>query len=385
MTQNVVLSCDWFGLSMMLDGRPTTAPPLHQWVDYDGTNVWGRRSVLMNEYGEKVCTILYEPKSSIIHKDAALMEVANEWLYHGIGVQGITSLLYHVCPYRITGISRLDLAFDFVPTSDQWTVIRGLSQGSLYVSGKRNRTQFLSTCNDEWMPAKYRGKEIPHCQSWGHKTTAVKWKLYYKTKELRDAMGGMWMAKPYIVDQWRRYGLDENDVWRLEVSVHGCNQLMWDGIPMTYNRVSEYAQFMARDLYQQRFIIRKAQGHADKSNDDVVPFLPVSGYKHRIRCFSPEPNPDDNRHNGRIALLRRLVQAAEEPEVRYDTPSRRALVSHVQSLVRRDGLQAYFAAMVGKTLGEWCDELEGVGGGKYEVRDNVLIASGIQPNRSWDG
>jgi hypothetical protein len=50
---------------------------------------------------------------------------------------------------------------------------------------------------DPWVPEMWRG-EVPYDQSWGHKTTDIKWKLYYKTKELRDNAGGNTYDKPYI-------------------------------------------------------------------------------------------------------------------------------------------------------------------------------------------
>lgn len=383
--QNILASCDWYAVSVMLEHEPTTAPKGHQWVDYEGgTNVWKKRKVLLNERGDKVATFLYAPKSTTINKDAGLIEVANEWLYHGIGAVGVQRLLYKACPFRVTGISRLDLCLDFVPTAEEYEIITGLSSGDYYVSGKRNRTQFCSTSNPDWMPVQYRGVEIPHCQSWGHKTSDVKWKLYYKSKELRDAVGGGWFSKPYIVDRWREVNFDVNNVWRLEVSIKHCNKLLWYGNTINESCLVEKGLFVLRDLYTQRFVIRKNEGHKDKSNDSQVTFLPLTGFRNRIRCVQYNDVSDDEQHVGRISLLRKLVQSMDAEEIRYDAVSRDAVIAHVQSIVKRDGLTRYFAAMVGKSLEEWVYEMTNSHAGEYDTNANHMMFNGLRPNTAWD-
>lgn len=383
--QDILASCDWYAVSVMLEHEPTAAPAGHQWIDYDGgTNVWKKRKVLLNERGDKVATFLYSPKSTTINKDAGLIEIANEWLYHGIGAVGIQRRIHKVCPFRVTGISRLDLCLDFVPTAEQYEIISGLSSGKYYVSGKRNRTQFCSVSSPDWMPMQYRGVEIPHCQSWGHKTSDVKWKLYYKSKELRDAVGGGWFGKPYIVDRWREVNFDENNVWRLEVSIKHCNKLMWNGNVVNESCLLEDDVFILRDLYTQRFIVRRNEGHKDKSNDSQIEFLPLTGFRNRIRCKQYDDVTEDERHVGRISLLRRLVNAMDAEEVRYDAVSRDAVITHVRSIVKRDGLQRYFAAMVGKTLEEWEFEVTNEHAGEYDTNVNHVIFNGLRPNTAWD-
>ena len=234
------------------------------------------------------------------------------------------------------------------------------------------------------MPTQYRGVEIPHCQSWGHKTSDVKWKLYYKSKELRESVGGGWFAKPYIVDRWREVNFDENNVWRLEVSLKHCNSLMWNGNVINEDCLLADDIFILRDLYSQRFIIRANEGHKDKSNDTLVDFLPLTGFRNRIRCRQYDNYTDDEKHTGRISLLRRLIQAMDDDEVRYDKISRDAVIEHVQSIVKRDGLQKYFMAMMGKTLGEWCEEICGEHAGEYDTNVNHLIVRGLRANTAWE-
>ena len=375
--QHVLLNNDWFALSVALTGEERRPKSGYKWVEFEGTNVWKRRRMLLNEYGEKVFTLLSEPKSSVIRPDAGLIEVANEWLYHGIGVGGVLRLLKYLVEYRELGMSRLDLAMDFVPNEKQQKVIWGLSDGSMYVSGKRSGSGFWSSSSAEWMPSEWRGKRIPHCQSWGHKTTDVKWKLYYKSKELREAGGG-WFAKPYIVDQWRESGFDINNVWRLEVSLHNCNGLTVNGERLSRDFWYKNTNELASSLYTSRFIIREDGGHKDRSNDKRVHFLPVRGDM-LVRC---KVNEGDSTRNARVSLLRSLVKACDDEMVKYDERTVRGVCNHVRQLVQRDGLHQYFKAMVGKSLNEWCMEMESQALG--EVFEVKVKNTDLQANKRFD-
>lgn len=350
--QRVLLNNDWLAESVVLSGEERKPPKGYRWIEYDGTNVWSRRRCLFNEYGDKVLTLLDKPKSSIIRPDAGLLEIANEWLYHGIGVKRIEKLLHYCIKYECKGLSRLDLAMDFEPNTTQQNIIIGLSQGKMYVSGKRSGSGFWSTNNDEWMPDCWRGKAIPHCQSWGHKTTSIKWKLYYKSKELRDAGNG-WFDKPYIVDQWREAEFDINNVWRLEVSIHNANQLLFDGEKVSRDVWYRNTVALAQSLYTQRFVVRENNGHKDKTNDKVVMFLPVRNLT-PIRC---KPTQGERQRNGRISLLRALINSLDSESVAYDERTVAGVVEHVTGIVQRDSLQYYFRGMTGETIDEWSERV----------------------------
>lgn len=376
-SQHIILNNDWLAESIVLSGEERKPPKGYKWVEYDGTNVWRRRRCLFTTEGDKILTILDKPKSSIIRPDAGLFEVANEWLYHGIGVHGVEKLLNYCCEYKCNGLSRVDLALDFEPNEHQCDVIMGLSQGRYYVQGKRSGSSFWSTSNEEWMPGYWRGKAIPHCQSWGHKTTSVKWKLYYKSKELRDAGGG-WFDKPYIVDQWRESGFDINNVWRLEVSIHNANQLTFDGEPVSRDIWWKHTGKLAQALYAQRFVIRENNGHKDKSNDKLVGFLPVRDMT-PVRC---KVSDGKGQRNGRLSLLRVLVNSLSSESVAFDERTVMDVAGHVKSLVQRDSLQFYFRGMVGKTVDEWETEVMQIA--KGETFEVMTKNTDIQPNMAFE-
>lgn len=350
--QPLLLNVDWLALSVRFhvrDFRPIQGE--HYFIDYTGTNVWRKRRIYYNKYAEKVATLLYEPISSIIDQRAGLLEVANQWLYCGRSPKAIIEDIRQSRPFDVVGISRCDLAVDYNPTAEQRTIAEQLACGDCYVGGKRNGSSFWSVVNCQLLADIYQGKKICHCQSWGHKTTSVKWKLYYKSKELADDLGGKAMAKPYILDCWHEAGLEQNDVWRLEVSIKHCNQLYFRGEPITFETMCKYPTELYKALYTERFSVRRNEGHADRSNDTLVEFLPV-GAAGGIRVAPPHGT---TKRNGRISLLRHLVQSLDSEEVLLDDGSRENVLWHVQEIVERDGLDNYFKAMAGDDVYTWVE------------------------------
>lgn len=353
--QPLLLNCDWLGLSVLYDTQSDWhRPPFgHTFVDLDGTNVWRKRRILFNEYAEKVATILYEPKSAIIDSRAGLIEIANEWLYHGVGVLKILDMLNDSKYFSIRGLSRLDLAVDFNPTDEQWNIIQRLANGSAYVGGKRSGSGFWSVVKNSRLADRYQGLRIPHCQSWGHKTTAVKWKLYYKSKELLDGLGGSMWSKPYIVDCWRDAGIEKSDAWRLEVSIKDCKQLEYNGQPLDWEVWRNcQPQELFKALYKGRFNVRSNDGHADKSNDKELKFLPIHR-SYDIRVAKPKGT---TQRNGRITLLRHLITSLDEHEVLLDDASRESVLWHIQDIVEHNGLDSYFSMMVGVSIDDFIEE-----------------------------
>lgn len=348
----MLIFCDWLGLSLRIREDVGRAPAGHLWRDYSCTNVWEKRKVLYTEDGQRVATLLYKPRSSLIESTAALLEVENEWLYHGLGADAVIDLVVQSVPLEVVGMSRLDLCVDFCPTEQQAEVIEGLAGGKYYVQGKRSGSLFWSTNNSPWLHPMWNGRKIPHCQSWGHKTSALKWKMYYKTKELVDAAGGQCFDKPYIVDQWRLAGMDISNVWRLEISITKCNQQIYKGQQLDYQCFKTWYDGIFSAYYASRFVVRKNEGHVDKSNDEVVNFLDImQGYK-AVRCAEAKSLAE---RSPRITLLRHLLKSMEEDAVVLDDSTRENVMWLIESIVERDGLHNYFRMMVGQWLEDWVE------------------------------
>ena len=398
--QTLILSLDWLGLSLRMRGEPLPIAG-HQWREYSATNVWAKRRVLWSNEGDRVCTLLSEPRSSVISSTAALLEVENEWLYHGGGVNHVLDLMQQAAFFEVLGISRLDLAVDFVPTDKQAEVIEGLSQGKYYIAGKRNGSGFWSTNVPSYkevtdvidgesvvtkvlrdpqpLASRWLGRPIPHCQSWGHKTSAIRWKLYYKSKELWDAGGGKFMMKPYIADQWRCFGLDVSDVWRLEVSVHHCNDYSLYGRPLRLDEVRDHTDEVFCSLLNSRWQVCANERHKDRTNDTRIEFF--SGLD-GVRFLGRRESKSRQEHHGRITLLRHLVQSLDDEHVLLDAPSRRDCLEHIAKLVRRDSLQMYFKSMVGVDVSEFCELKEKDARMLNEVESNLHPASQLQERGS---
>lgn len=344
------LSVDWFAVSLRLRGLVGAAPAGHVWAFYKPTNVWQSRWCLFNEYGEKVFTLLFQPRScQFLEPSAALLEVANEWLYHGLGISGVMRLLEEVVEFDVVGLSRVDLAVDFQPSGSQQDAIKRLGSGSYYVQGKQNRVPWFQNITDTFYPEQWRG-EVPYDQTWGHKTSDVRWKLYYKSKELRDNAKGCGWSKSYIVDMWRENGFDERNVWRLEVAIHNANSFQFEGERLSYDKFLKSTPSLFNALYTSRFTIRERQGHKDKSNDRLVPFLPVGAYKN---AFKVRRNETIVEHSGQMTLLRHLVQDVQTENVLFNEPVRESCLNTIEVIVERDHLHGYFKAITGSEFDEW--------------------------------
>lgn len=377
----MLLSIDWLGLTLR-----TTSTPLpiagHQWREYSATNVWAKRRVLWSDEGDRVCTLLSEPRSTTIKSNMALLEIDNEWLYHGAGTEAILEKLATSFFFEVVGISRLDLALDFCPTEEQAEIIDKLARGDAYVMGKQNGSDFWSVNTNKKLNPMWLGRPIRHQTSWGHKTSSIRWKLYYKTKELLDAGGGQFMVKPYIVDQWRARDMDISNVWRLEVSLHHLNDYNLYGQRIDLDVLKYQRASIFISLFNSRFKVRENEGHKDKTNDKVIDFLPIENLGSYIK---KRPAKTMREHNGRITLLRHLAKSLEDEHIYLDTQSREAVLDHMSKIIRRDHLQNYFYVMVGKWFEEYANGVrEHASCSSNEEKTPLRPQGAIKPNMNFD-
>lgn len=349
MTKTLV-NIDWLGVS--LTDWNTSEPYFDgiHWIHAGDTNVWNQRWLGYNEFGELVFTVLFEPKSKVISRSAALLEVANQWLYE---VGNISARVHYFCEANncsIGGISRIDLAGDFECDNREFDVICGLAKGDCYVAGKRNRSCFWSSSNDERIAEEWRGKEIPHQVSHGHKTTAITWKVYYKWKELTEAAGKIGWTKPYIVRGWERAGFDRTKVWRLEAAIKGGNNFTRGGQPLQLDDVLACPEETFWQLYDTRYEVRRLEGHADKRNDKAEPLLIAPGVVDRIKS---RVTADNTATTAGTRQLRRLILDLDEPDVYEWEDARLITIEHIELLCRDHRLHAYATAIVGEDIGDY--------------------------------
>lgn len=355
-----ITSCDWLSFSVLLSLSPEekateprlTTPAGFFLQEFTGTNQYKRRAILYEASGEKVLTLLWQPHSRIIDGNSMFVEVANPLLYTGHYLS-VPDILQEIHPYTWQSLSRLDIATDFQPTLSQYQTMTALQTGAAYVQGKREGTQWHSYAS----AAKYV-QRTPHLFSWGSKTSAIKWKLYNKTKEIyeRATDGRRWCTKPYIAALWEANGLDPKaDTWRVEVSIMGSGQQEWRGQRLGWHIVEDpdSLQRLFYDLYAARMKIRLNQGHDNKRYDKEIEFLfiPPDDIS-RVQKAAP------SRDQTRVAFaptLRALVQHLERPEVAINEQVHSPLLATLRHITLSQGLRGYFAAMVGCDIMEYCE------------------------------
>lgn len=282
MSETLIKNIDWLSFSINLIPSPQekdnhefvmNCPCDHKLFVYPGTNIYSRRAIVFTKDGRKKLTLLWQPHSRILAFNTCLVEVANEYLYGSL--HWVYDFLAEIHTYTYSNLSRIDFCCDFEPSQEQSRIINDLSTNKIYVAGKRDGSMFHEFHND----GSYINR-VAHCISWGSKCSNIKWKLYFKSKELTEYMpdGTAIYTKPYIVEQWEANGLDIKNVWRLEVSISPANKFEIFNERITLQNIVNrafYYEEIFDALYIYRFVTRYNQGHKDRSNDKRVWLLAI--------------------------------------------------------------------------------------------------------------
>lgn len=321
-----IVSVDWFALSCRLC-RPwpdcVLCPPAGcSAVRLTPTAVWSERWYILDADGNKVCTILAVPRSWKIAADRCMIEVANRWLYYDDFHNTLDEVL-SILPVVVDGLNRVDLCCDFEMHASMFEVYKMLADGRAYAGAYKSGVVWWSDID---------GKRVPHQLSWGGKDSVLHWKVYYKYKELQDAAADE--AKPYIVDTWKQCGLRPEHVWRCEVSVAGSRNLVSaaDGRVLPVRSWYDDRTALWASLYSSRFVVRRSEGHKDKRNDTVLPFLYVDAPR-LLRTALPSASRDGSDPERR--LLSKLWSELQEVDVEANKPLASMLRENVRALVER--------------------------------------------------
>ena len=329
-----VVSVDWFSLSCVL-AKPFSIDqviPPEGWyiLPQKPTAVWAQRLFVLDPDGNKVATILCSPRSQIIDCKRCVVEIANRWLYYD-DFHTVVDRVLDILPMAITGLNRVDLCCDFEMSDERYRTYKKLASGSAYVKALR--------CGSVWWQDIPLGKagdgsgleRVPHCLTFGGRDSVFKWKIYYKWLELQQAPPEA--KKPYIIDMWRAMGFSERHVWRCEVSIHDTNGLR----DLRQRPIAPFAWYddsvrLFSDIYSDKFIVRAKQGHKDKRNDKVLPFLEVVGSK-SIRHALPSSSRDDSDPEKRITC--KLWNELMQQDTRCNEALYRNLVQSLSQLLER--------------------------------------------------
>ena len=329
-----VVSCDWFSLSCMLakprDGEPLRAPSGWYCLQQAPTAIWAERWFVLDSDGNKIATILCVPRSPIIDCKRCVVEIANRWLYYE-DFHAVVDRVLDILPMAITGLNRVDLCCDFEMSDERYSVYKKLASGAAYVKALRSGAIWWQD-----IPIGKSGdgaglERVPHCLTFGGHDSVFKWKVYYKWLELQQAPPEA--KKPYIMNLWRDMGFSERHVWRCEVSISGSNSLRDIGqrpiAPFSWydDRVRLFC-----DIYTDKFVVRESQGHKDKRNDRVLPFLEVVGSK-SIRHALPSSSRDDSDPERRLTC--KLWKELMQPEVQCNENLSNIIRSSLMELLQR--------------------------------------------------
>lgn len=333
-TERGVVSCDWFALSCMLaaprNGEPLVAPYGWQCLKMTPTAVWSERWFVLDADGNKVATILCVPRSHIIDCKRCVVEVANRWLYFD-DFHAVLDVVLSILPMAITGLNRVDLCCDFEMSRERWQVYKRLASGSAYVKALRSGSVWWQDIPSFGDDSGEKMLRVPHCLTFGGHDSVFKWKVYYKWLELKQAPPEG--KKPYITALWNQMGFDEKIVWRCEVSITGSNNLR----DMAQNPITAMQWYDDRvrlfcDIYSDKFVVRASQGHKDKRNDKVLPFLEIDGSK-AVRHALPASSRDDSDPERRVAC--KLWHELTQPEVECNANLSRVLAGSLMELIER--------------------------------------------------
>lgn len=306
-----VVSCDWFSLSCILskprDGNPLKAPSGWCCVLQPSTAVWAERWFVLDSDGNKIATILCVPRSPIIDCKRCVVEIANRWLYYD-DFHCVANRVLDILPMAITGLNRVDLCCDFEMDEDRYKTYSALACGNAYVKALRSGAIWWQDIPIGSVGDGNGLERVPHCLTFGGHDSVFKWKVYYKWLELQQAPPEA--KKSYIMDLWRGMGFSERYVWRCEVSVNGSNALR----DLQQNPILPFAWYDDRvrlfcDIYSDKFVIRANEGHKDKRNDKILPFLNIDGCR-SVRHALPALSRDDSDPERRLTckLWKELMQ-----------------------------------------------------------------------------
>lgn len=335
-----LVSCDWLALSCFL-GRPDPIahyPKGWRLEPQSGTSVWGVREYLFDDHGAKVATYLRAPKSAIMDCRRMVIEVANEWLYNSLILNKLEIIL-ELYPCVVTGMPRFDLCFDAELDEHAEEVMLKLVSGDIYKTSTQQGVVWFT---------KRKRDMYPHQISWGAPESTFHWKLYNKYKEIYKEG---YCAKPYIVEKWEALGMRKTKVWRLECSVSDSPKLkVRDGEvvrKLTWHDVVECRTSLYLDLYNNKFVLRKNEGHSNKSRDSrewlwgLEKMQKLVGYEERLG----ESTTDSERR-----LLRKLYQ--EYMKVDKSEVVVGVLEDSIGKMLQKPKLESIFKEMSGMTARE---------------------------------
>ena len=286
-----VFSIDWLTINVTITGEEITPVflinSLYLQKRERGSSVFSAIYDLYNKQDDLIAVICCRPNSSILDPRFAQIQIYNKWLYVGNLNKLVNELLFK-SNLEFVSISRIDYCCDL------YTFDNGMAPKTFIEEfAKENVTKTYNSKFTLWGKTNQYNRDY-HQLSIGDNKSVFTWKLYNKSKELREVSD-----KAYIRKKWEMKLKDydpEKDVWRLEVSVKNWSKVQFEDKRLEQVRndlfsiINHYPAFFMAFL-SKKFVFRNELG-------DFIDFINIPQeldyYRSLTTTIPPKESIDDN-------------------------------------------------------------------------------------------
>ena len=286
-----VFSIDWLTINVSITGEDI-APvirinSLYMQKRERGSNVFAHIYDIYNKQDDLIAVFCCKPNSTILGERFAQLQISNKWLYVGSLYKLINEILFK-SNFEFVSISRIDFCCDLYEFDN------GMAPKTFIEEfAKENVTKTYNSKFNLWGKTAGYNRDY-HQLSIGDNKSVFTWKLYNKSKELRDVHD-----KAYIRRKWEMKLLDyspDKDVWRLEVSVKNWSKVQFEDKRLEnvrndwFSIINDYPAFFLAFL-SKKFVFRNELG-------DFIDFIrlpeDLDYYRSLSTTISVNEKLDDN-------------------------------------------------------------------------------------------
>ena len=315
-----------------------------------GTNIFKRVKDFYNTRDELIFTIVFQPHSKIIKQDFGQLQIANKWLYVG----NLSKLVYKIffqSNFELVNISRIDLCTDFFNFVDSYkplSFIQDVAKGYLSKLNPSSINFWGKTGKlaNEIEEEEERGI-IYHAMNVGDRESTFNFKLYNKTKELKEKH-----EKGYIKTKWLKklQGYEElikmNEkptIWRLEVSIKDWNKIKIDGKKVieinkdVFDILNNYPYFL-QFFISKKFVWKNDYGKFINFIDN-----PRKDLSSKYLCTNIPNNEEINTTNKQKKQILKSLVSIIEQSITYENASE--YLERIGELIQEEDYYTIFKSL----------------------------------------
>lgn len=314
-----------------------------------GTNVFNSRYFVLDEHGVKKLTILCDPISKIIAKNLVLIQVENACFYDNTAEFWVDKCK-EIHEGEFGNINRVDICCDFDEHGETFAKILDTTKVRVKRYAEGSSFYYYEKDKDNPDQIQKRIKQI----SWGAKSSSFKWKLYNKSKEIKEES-----KKFYIEQCWRNAQFNiSKDVWRLEVSITKLSQISLrdkQGFDLLsiFNLVHyKNAWGVFHYLFNNKFVMFK------NGTDKTFLFKYFGG---REDLYVEKKTPSDLvKYSTELLInLKRLVEICVQMEVLHNYGTKYKALDLLANIIQTANLDWYLELLTGMRWQEFRNNFEG--------------------------